>query len=341
MPNPSQSDLHINVPLTNVSIAYIQNSDVFIADKVFPKVPVEKQSDAYYKYSKSAWRRTNAQRRAPGTETVGVGWDVTMDSYFAHVYGVHKDIDDQTRANADSVFALDKDATAFVTNQLLLKRDLDWAGTYFKSGVWGEDIALSPSASTADMKPWDLSTSDPIMFMANQQIAFHQETGFKANTMVMGANVKKALKNHPAIIDRIKYTQKGIVSDDLIATLFEVDKIFTSMATYSTGPDIPDAKAQDAAATNSFIANPDSVLLCHTASAPSLMTPTAGYTFTWKGYLGGNSQGIRMFRFRMDHIRSDRIEGEMTYDMKVVAPDMGKFITGVVGTSEEEEPTTP
>jgi hypothetical protein len=41
MPNPTQSDLHINVPLTNVSIGYMINRRDFIADKVFPACPGE------------------------------------------------------------------------------------------------------------------------------------------------------------------------------------------------------------------------------------------------------------------------------------------------------------
>lgn len=334
MPNPTQADLHVNVPLTNVSVAYIQSASNFIADKVFPKVPVAKQSDLYWKYSKSDWRRTDVQRRAPSTETPGTGWNVNTDSYFAHVYGVHKDIDDQLRANADSVFRLDSDATNFVTNQLLLKRDLDWTASFFKSGVWATDIQLKKAGATpAANQRWDLTTSDPVSFFATAQIQFVQQTGYKANTLVMGANCLKALKNHPAIIDRIKYTQKGIVTTDLIAQLFDVEKIHVSYATVSSGPDIPDMKAQDAAATMDFIANPNNALLCYTASSPSLMTPTAGYTFTWNGYLGGNAQGIRMARFRQESIRSDRIEGEMTYDMKVIARDMGLFLTDVVGAA--------
>ena len=74
------------------------------------------------------------------TETPGAGWNVDTDSYFAHVYGVHKDIDDQMRANADSNFSLDSDATKFVTNQLLLRRDLDWAAAYFKTGRVGHRL---------------------------------------------------------------------------------------------------------------------------------------------------------------------------------------------------------
>ena len=40
-----------------------------------------------------------------------------------------------------------------------------------------------------------------------------------------------------------------------------------------------------------------------------------------------------MKNFRLEPIRSDRIEGEMTYDMKVVAKDMGLFLTDVVGAA--------
>ena len=354
MPNPTQSDLHVNVPLTNVSIAYMQSADAYIADKVFPKVPVKKQSDLYWKYSKSDWRRTDVSRRAPSTETPGVGWNVTTDQYFAHVYGVHKDIDDQLRANADSNFILDRDSTEFVTNQLLLKRDVDWANSYFKAGVWDVDftagsiayngLTQNGYAGAGFASKWSDAGSDPIGDVARTVIAFSKQTGFAPNIMVLGADVMTALKQHPDIIDRIKYTQRGIVTEDLIATMFGVKELYTSYATATTtaaevasgtaaqgnGIQVPDVKAQDANASYNFINNSKAALLCYAPSAPSLLTPSAGYTFTWNGYLGGNSEGIKIKRFRMEHIASDRIEAEMTYDMKVVAPDMGAFFSNVV-----------
>lgn len=331
MPTPTQSDLHINAPLTNVSVAYIQNSKEFLADKVFPKVPVNKQSDLYWKYSKSDWRRTQAARRAPSTESAGVGWNVQTDNYFAHVYAVHKDIDDQLRANADSNFKLDSDSTKFVTNQLLLKRDLDWTDRFFKTGIWSTEytgVAGVPGA--AQFKQWNDSASDPVNVMAQWIVDYRQLTGFKPNIMVLGAHVMQELKNHPLILDRIKYTQKGIVTEDLIATLFDIPQIITSYATVANGPQINDAKAQDAAATYSFITDSKSAAIYYAPDGPSLMTPSAGYTFTWNGYSAGNSEGIRVKSFRQEHIASDRIEAEMTYDMKVVATDMGIFLNSVV-----------
>jgi hypothetical protein len=321
MPNPTQADLHINVPLTNVSVAYMMSSDMFMSTKVFPRVPVTKQSDLYWKYSKSDWRRTDVQKRAPGTESPGIGWKVDTGQYFAHVYAVHKDVDDQTRSNADSYWQLDKDSTLFVTNQLMLKRDIDWNDAYFKTGVWATDLD-----GTSQFDPWDDVASDPIVQFENLRTEYIKQAGVKPNILVLGAKAITALKNHPDLIDRIKYTQKGVVTEDLLASLLGVDRILVSYASKTDVLEQGDAREQDADATYNFISNENSALLVYAPQAPSLMTPAAGYTFTWNGYLGGNRYGIRMKNFRMEHIASDRIEGEMTYDMRVVSPDMGVFL---------------
>lgn len=331
MPNPVQSDLHINAPLTNVSVAWMMDKSTFIADKVFPRVPVQKQSDLYWKYSKSDWRRTDVQKRAPGTESAGVGWKVDTGQYYCHVYAVHKDLDDQTRANADSFWKLDKDATLFVTNQLLLKRDLDWNNAYFKPGVWGTDfegVAAGPTGN--QFLQWNDAASDPIVQFANMHTQFILQSGRKPNTLVLGAEAITALKNHPDIIDRIKYTQRGVVTTDLLASLFDVDKILVSYASFTDVAEQADGRSQDEDATYEFMSNSKSALLCYTPDSPSLMTPASGYIFTWNGYLAGNNYGIRMKNFRMEHIAADRIEGEMTYDMRVVSPEMGVFLENAV-----------
>ena len=123
MGQPTASDVHVNKPLTNISIAYMQKAEKYIAGQIFPVIPVQKQSDRYFKYNKGDWFRTEADLRAPGTESKGVGFTIdNTPTYYADVYAVHKDVDDQTRANADAPLNVDKDATMFVTNQLLLKR---------------------------------------------------------------------------------------------------------------------------------------------------------------------------------------------------------------------------
>jgi hypothetical protein len=331
--NPTQSDLHVNAPLTNISIAYIQSEDVYVADKVFPRVPVQKQSDLYWKYHKSEWRRQDVQRRAPSTESPGVGWNVTTDQYFAHVYAVHKDIDDQLRANADSPFNLDRDATKFITNQMLLKRDQDWVDKYFVSGVWDTEITgVDAAPGAGQFLRWGEDGSDPIGDVTDAVITLREQTGYAPNKLVMGPRVLQALRHHPDILDRIKYTQRGIVTEDLLASLFGVQKILVTWAT-ETAPRgnlrTQDPNVADDNATYQFLTG-NHALLVYANTSPSLMTPSGGYTFTWNGYVGGNDRGIRIKRFRQEAIASDRIEAEMTYDMKIVSSDVGFFFNTAV-----------
>ena len=332
MPNPTQSDLHVNAPLTNISVAYIQDEDLYVADKVFPRVPVQKQSDLYWKYHKSEWRRQDVQRRAPSTETPGVGWSVTTDSYFCHVYGVHKDIDDQLRANADSVFKMDAEATKFITNQLLLKRDQDWVNTFFTDGVWDHEVAgVASGPSGPQFLKWAEDGSDPIGDVTSAVIDLREDTGYAPNKLVMNPRVMHALRHHPDILDRIKYTQRGIVTEDLLASLFGVESILVTWATQVDGnPNRQqDPNSADDDADYKFITG-NHALLVYSNPSPSLMTPSGGYTFTWNGYMGGNDRGIRVKRFRQEAIASDRIEAEMTYDMKVVSTDVGYFFKDAV-----------
>lgn len=330
IPNPVGSDLHVNIPLTNVSIAYFQDASNFVADKVFPIVPVDKQSNLYNRYSKSQWRKTNAQKRAPGTETPGTGYDITRDQYYTEVYGIHKDVTDQDRAAADSEWAMDKDATNLVSHDLLLNREIAWQQAFFTTGVWGTDytgVASAPSGN--QFIQWDQSASDPIGQFAILQEQFIAQSGRKANKLVLGAHAYTALKNHPELIDRIKYTQRGIVTTDLIATLLDVEQVLVSYASVANGPAMNGAVVDDANATYSFIADTKSALLAFAPPAPSLLTPSAGYTFNWKGYVGGNAQGVKISRYRMEHLKVDRIEGEITYAHKVVCSDMGLFMHNV------------
>jgi Phage major capsid protein E len=333
MPNPVQSDLHVNAPLTNVSVAYIPKKSDYIATQVFPVVPVMKQSDLYWKYTKSDWRRTDVQKRAPGTRSPRTGYKVTSDTYYAQVFSVAKPIDDQTRANADSNFKLEKEATEFVTNQLLLRRELDFVSTFLSSGsgwaVTYTGVVAAPGAN--QFLQWNDAGSDPLSDIADWKLNFRELNGFDANTLVLGPRVRKALKNHPDIIDRIKYTQKGVLTDDLLAALLDVDRVFTMYATQAAGAQINDPEDQDAAATYSFIADAagKSCWFGYVSPSPSLMQPTAGYTFTWKGY-AGNDEGVRIKRYREEDIESDTIEGGMAYAMKQVATDMGVYVATAV-----------
>ena len=44
MPRPTSLDSHVDAILTQISIAFTQDPNDFVADKVFPMIPVAKQA---------------------------------------------------------------------------------------------------------------------------------------------------------------------------------------------------------------------------------------------------------------------------------------------------------
>ena len=84
---PDISMVHVDQALTNVSIAY-QNAQ-FVADDVFPTIPVAKQSNKYFIYSKDRFRIVDDARR-PGTRANEINWTLSTDTYFTEATHFHK-----------------------------------------------------------------------------------------------------------------------------------------------------------------------------------------------------------------------------------------------------------
>jgi len=331
MPQPNVNNVHIDAILTNISVAYIQNTANFIADKVFPVVPVDKKSNLYFKYTKDDWFRDEAQRRADGTASAGSGYGLSTDNYSADVFAFHKDIGDQTRANSDNPLNPDMEATQFVTQRLLLRREVQWATDYFASGVWANNVTGSSSYSAgsttykwSDYVEATSYNSNPITDVELAKATILQNTGYEPNTLVLGYAVFQTLKNHPLLVDRYKYTQAGaIVTEDLLAQLFGVDRVLVAKAVVNSGKEGSNAQSYNFTVGNN-------ALLCYTAPNPGLMTPSAGYTFMWTGVSGGLGTTVGVSRFRMEELKADRVEGEIAFDNKVVAADLGYFWSGII-----------
>lgn len=318
MAQPTQTDVHIDKILTQFSVAYMQQADNFVASKVFPIVPVEKQSDKYFIYTKNDWFRDEAQKRADATESSGSGYGLSTGSYMANVYAHHKDVGDQVRANTDNPLDPDRDATNFVTQRLLLRQEIQWASDYFGTGIWGTD-----KVGATDFTKWsDYTGSDPISDIEDGKDGILGTTGYLPNTLVLGYKVFKKLKHHPDIVDRIKYTgglAQQVKTEELLAQLFNLDRVLVTKAVKATNN-------EGETAAYSYV-HANSALLCYVNPQPSLLAPSAGYIFSWKGISGGLGENIGISRFRMEHLKADRIEGQVAFANKVIATDLGYFFS--------------
>lgn len=313
---PTSRDLHVNAVLTDLSVDYFNSAEWSVADKVFPVVPVKKQSDRYYVYDKADSFRVEARIRASGSESAGGTFGINNNqTYFCDVTAIHHDISDQELANYDTVLDAQSMGTNYCSKQLLMARDLQWATAYFNATAWSNPVFTGAN--------WTLTSSDPIRDILGQKDVIHAATGMMPNVLVLGAKVATALRTNDEVLDRIKYVQPGIVDLGLVASAAGLTRVLEARIVQNTA-------VSGATAALNYVVNPRSALLVYAAPAPALQTPSAGYTFAWTGLLGTASGGQRIRNFRIEERSVERVEGEMAYDMKVVGADLGVYMENLV-----------
>jgi hypothetical protein len=334
MPQPTLTDVHVNAPLTNMSIAYLQNPNDYIADKVFPVLPVPKSSNIYFLYDRGRWFVDEAAVRVDGEESAGTGYSLSQATYSCKVYALHKDVGPQVRAQSDTPLDADRDATIFLTQRLAISRERQFVSNYFKTGIW------TGSTTGTDITPgtkWDAANSTPIEDIEAQSFNVKKLTGFFPNRFVLGTNTYKALKNHDEFLQRIKYTERGVVTPDIMASVLAPPnqpespqngfKVFVASAIYNS------AKEGQADSMNWAATNTDA-LLSYATDAPGIQQPSAGYIFTWTPIAGYTATIKRiaapLLGSGTDGQPTIRVEAEMSFDMKLVASDLAAYFSASV-----------
>jgi len=304
--NPTEKDVHQDAVLSGVSVRY--TNDEFIADQVMPVVPVKKESDKYYTYTR-AWKLPQS-KRAAGAEANEVEWNVSTDTYQCEEYALKDLVPDRVRDNADNPLDMDIDTTENLTELIQLGREKRVADVVFASGTYGTQTSALAGANRWD----DYAGSDPVNDVLTAKATVHAASGKMPNVMVVGYQVHLKLLNHPDILEKIKYTQKGIVTADLLAQVFEVDKYLVGKALYDT--------AQEGVAESLSYVWGKSVALLYSESSPGLKKVSFGYQF--------QSRGFRTKKWREEGREGDFIEAGEIRDEKVVAAGCGYLYTTVV-----------
>jgi hypothetical protein len=314
---PTPSDVHVDAPLTNISVAYMQDQSRYVAQKIFPIVPVPKQTNKYFKFTKDDWFRDEVKRRAPSTESAGGGWNMTTDSYSCDVWGLHKDLDKQLLANYDNPLNPTRNATQWLTQMMLIRQEVQWAADFFKSGIWGTDN--TPGTL------WDTITSDIQGNVETAKKTILQNTGFKANTFLVGYDVYLAMKKNTAIKDQFKYTTSRSITKEMLQAYFDIDNFMVLEAVQNTAN-------EGATGSYSFINGSKAALVAYVNPAPAIEMPSAGYFFNWADELSP-SEGMGPWgvtQFYIQERKAIRVEIEAAWDNKLVSSDLGYMFNAAV-----------
>jgi hypothetical protein len=308
-------NVHIDQVLTNISVGWPNSGGV--GETLAPSVPVRKQSDIYYIHGREGWAlEPGKDVRAPGTEANEVpGLTVATEPYFATEHALQIAVTDEERENADSPLSPDRDGTELVTAKVMLQREIILRDLVQTAGNYATGYSVDLSGTTT----WnDYATSNPIGDVKAGRLKIHSGLFLEPNYGVIPWQVMVQLEDHPDFVERIKYSQAGIVSQDLIASLFNLPALTVPGMGYNTA-------AMGAAEALGYLWG-DDVVIAYVPGRPGLKVPAFMYEFTWI-YPGGQRQVVE--RWREQRRKSDVIRVSRRYQYKFIAKDASsKSIAG-------------
>jgi hypothetical protein len=314
-------NVHIDQVLTNLSIEYPIDKG-FVGPNLFPPIVVKKQSDKYYIFDRETTKLEIHDVRAPGTVANEIpGRTLSLDTYYANEHALQIAVTDEERENADSPLTPEADATELVTERIILGREkaMKDMATTAANYASGHSVTLS---GTAQWDSANYATSNPIGDIRTGNRTIHSKLFIGANLALIPWLVMSHLEDHPDFIERIKYSERGVLTEEIIASILGLPRVLVPGTGYSTA-------ASGVAATSANITYlwGKDVILAYVPPRPSMRTIGFGFEFVW----GYGAQAQQVDRWREDPRKSDLIRCSRRYDLKLVGHEGdGLLITAYI-----------
>ncbi len=310
---PEVQQVHIDAALTNVSVAF-RNED-YIADLVAPPVPVRKQSDRYYIYdTEREGLRQTPDFRAPGAEANEVNFSLSSDSYYCEDHALTSAVPDEERENADPILQPDIDRTEFLTDRILLNREIALENTLrTTSGLGEEDVDAA--------EVWNNVDFDPLPTIQSARLAVFAACQRRANTVVIPYTAFEVLRNHPKVVDRIKYSTTGVLNEALLAQVLGVERVLVPRSFKNTAVKGQTTAVEEVWGKNCYV--------LHVPARAAARQVALAYSFVWNG-AAGSVNGTVVEKWREPSRKAEMVRVQKYYDHKIIAAGAGFRLLNVI-----------
>lgn len=266
--SPSQARV-IDPILTTVAQGY-KNAEL-VGGELFPAVPVTQRGGKIIKFTREDFR-LYATGRAPGAATKRVQYGYGSDPYALEQHALEGVVPFELLQEANQVPGINLATNAIrkTQNIIALRNEKARADIALDATKY----AASNKVTLAGAAQWSDDASTPSKDIETAKEAVRAKIGRRPNTVLLGAKVFSKLKTHPAIIDRIKYTGRDVVTTELLAALFDVKRVVVGDAVYE------DAAGNLADVWGKFVV----VAFTELGSLADMGVPSYGYTYQLGGY---------------------------------------------------------
>jgi hypothetical protein len=311
-------------PLRDQSIQYKNAS--FIGTEIFPQITVSPKAKILL-YDRGPWFRAEAAPRIGGTAAVRGNFTYTTQNINTTNWAIATEITDEDRRDAQFMNSVplqpEMDAVDYATNGILLRKEtvvgahVVGATSAWSGQVGGQDVAGTWAAGAGNTFIADVITGINDIKAA---------TGIKPNRLLLSANTMFELMQEATLLNRIQYSSLGVITEQLIAQLFGLDKVIVSDQIVNTADE---GIVDELTARYIFEQNTGhgSAFLYYYGPA-GLKQINSGYICTLP-----NDGGIRsIYRWRDDARHCDVIEAAEEFDVLDCAPYTARLFRDTILT---------
>ena len=321
-----------NQYLSNMSMAYFADRNDFFARRIFPICPVQLSTSYYYEFSRADLARDNVRRKPSGGKVAPAVIGHTDKTYKCEVEQIILPIDqigalDYQRSRAPGSIDPRRNKVRVITEQMDIHLDRAFSAAFMQPGVWAHEYAgVASTPSGNQFLKFTDANFDPVHYFDEQKKEMKRMGRREPNKLSLGYDAYLALKSHPDILERVKYSgstpNPAVVNEKVLAELFGLSEV-----TYLASTDNAAAEGQEE--DMQFIADSTGALLTYTTPAPQIDEPSAGYIFTWD--MLGNGQWIAMDQYEGEKgTHTEFVEGLMAFDMKKTSDELGMYFKDCV-----------
>lgn len=267
-----------------------------IGEVLMPTVEIDKEAGKIPKFGRLAFRLPSTVRNLRGTSNRLDPEDITAIDVALEEHDVEYAID--YREENEAIFSLRQFALNTTQDVIALGREKEVATLALDESKYdsGNKVTLSGTSKITSKQ------ADIFAIFDTGIRAVKRAIGRKPNVCVIAGDVWAALKEHPAVIEKLKYSQVAIVTPEVFAKLIGIDTVKIGEAVYEESNQLKDIWS-------------DAIVLAYVAPRSTerkgtVYEPSYGYTVRRQGGLfvdtykenGGKLEVIRTTDIHKPHL---------------------------------------
>ena len=310
------AEFHIDAALTNFAVE-LGVGGPFVADKIYPRVPVKKESDKYWIFESPELRDDVDGHRAAGAEATEIDWGGTTTTYSCEEYAFRRLLSDRAKSNSDNPVLMEQQTVRKLMHKIRM-------GIEKRIKTVVMDTSIITNNASPSVK-WDAAsgtiTIEKDIDTAKEAVAV--ACGNEPNIILIPPEVATAVKRDSTIRDLVKYTNPNLLVDGgLPQTLFGLKVIVPGAIENTANP----------AATVSLarIWSTDNVLVAFVDPDATVDTYTLGVQFWAKMLAEQVDEIVALWRYREESRHGEWFEVGVLVDECLVSASCGYLIDDVL-----------